>query len=257
MARRSKWESLSDAVRDLLRNDILGAEWAPGARLPVGRLAERYETSTTVVREALTRLAGERLVRFSPNHGFFVAELSLDELRDLTELRCRVEAFGIALAVERGDLAWESELIAIHHTLERTPRRRPDDPHHITDEWFVAHQAFHAKLLEPCRLAVLTDLAATLADATALYRQWAAASPQAEARDIEAEHRAILDAVLARDADEAARLLHSHYTLSVTVIEAAELLAPEPATRAGTGAGTAAGTATRTGAAARPGAEPA
>lgn len=229
MSRRARWETLSDEVRGLVRADILAAQWPPGARLQVGQLSERYATSSTVVREALTRLAGERLVTFRPNRGFFVAQLSLDELQDVNELRCRIEEFGIGLAVERGDLAWESELIAVHHTLERTPRRRPDDPHHITDEWFVAHQAFHAKLIEPCRLPVLVDLAAILADATALYRQWTAPSPKAESRPIEAEHRAILDAVLARDAELAGRLLREHYTRTLEVIAASEFLGAEAA----------------------------
>lgn len=198
---------------------ILGGDWAPGAKLQVAQLSKRYDTSSTVMREALTRLAGEQLVTFIPNRGFFVAELSLDELRDLTEFRCRIEGFGVALAIERGDLAWESELIAAHHMLERTPRRRSDDPHHITHEWLSAHQAFHAKILEPCRVTTLLDLAATLADATVLYRQWTAPSQAAESRDIEAEHRAILEAVLARDTEAAQQRLRDHYSRTTDVIE--------------------------------------
>lgn len=184
-----------------------------------------------MVREALTRLAGERLVQVRPNRGFFVAEYSLDELRDISELRCRVEEYGISLAIERGDLGWESELMAVHHTLERTPRRRSDDPHHVTDAWFVAHRAFHAKLLEPCGLDVLTDLATTLADTTLLYRQMAAPTSRAKARNIEAEHKAILHAVLARDSALAAQLLRDHYTRTLDVIVAADIPAvvAEPA----------------------------
>ena len=222
VARRHEWDSLSSEVRELLRGDLLAGEWAPGTKLQVASLSERYGTSSTVVREALTRLAGEQLVQSRPNKGFFVAELSLDELRDITELRCRLEGFGIALAVERGDLAWESELIAVHHTLARTPRRTSDDPHQINDDWLHAHQAFHAKLLEPCRIPMLTDLAATLADTTLLYRRWAAPSKVAETRDIESEHRAILDAVLARDGETAERMLRDHYSRTVEVI--AELI---------------------------------
>ncbi len=222
MARRPNSETLSGEVRELLRGDILGAQWPPGAKLQVGQLSERYSTSTTVVREALTRLAGERLVQFQPNRGFFVSALTLAELRDINELRCRIEEFGVTLSIERGDLSWESELIATHHVLERTPRRRTEDPHHITDDWFVAHRAFHAKLLEACGLDVVTNLATTLADTTLLYRRLAAPSPQAESRDIEAEHKAILDAVVARDATTAARLLREHYTRTVDVIVAAD-----------------------------------
>ena len=218
MARSEQWDSRSSQTRELLRNDILGGEWAPGTRLRVAHLSERYASSSTVVREALTRLAGEQLVTLVPNRGFFVAELTLAELDDLTELRCRLEGYGVELAVQRGDLAWESELIAAHHTLERTPRRRPEDPGRISPEWLVAHQTFHTKILEPCAVAPLLELAATLADATVLYRQWTAPSQAAESRDIEAEHRAILEAVLARDPEAAQRRLREHYDRTNQVI---------------------------------------
>lgn len=218
MARSAQWDSRSSQTRESLRNDILGGEWAPGTRLQVAQLSQRYESSSTVVREALTRLAGEQLVTFVPNRGFFVAKLTLDELNDLTELRCRLEGYGVELAVQRGDLAWESEVIAAHHTLERTPRRRPEDPHRISPEWLVAHQAFHAKILEPCAVVPLLELAATLADATVLYRQWTAPTQAAESRDIEAEHRAILEAVLARDPAAAQQRLREHYRRTTEVI---------------------------------------
>ena len=80
MARTTQWDSLSSQIRDALRTDILSAVWSPGTKLQVAQLSKRYETSTTVVREALTRLAGEQLVTLIPNRGFFVAELTLDEL---------------------------------------------------------------------------------------------------------------------------------------------------------------------------------
>jgi len=218
MARTEKWASLSTQIREAVRADLLSGQWAPGTRLQVADLAKRYGASTTVMREALTRLAGEQLVSFVPNHGFFVAELTLDELQDLTELRCRIEGYGVALAIERGSLAWEAELIGAHHRLERTPRRKADDPHHINPEWLDAHQEFHSKILEPCRISALTDLAANLADATVLYRQWCAPSKAAESRNIEAEHKAILDAVLARDAATAEQLLREHYELTTRII---------------------------------------
>lgn len=223
MARRPHAETMSGEVRDLLRTDILGAHWSPGDKLQVARLAQHYETSTTVVREALTRLAGERLVQFRPNRGFFVTELTADELRDVNELRCRVEEFAVTRAVERGDLTWESELMAAHHRLERTPRRAADDPEHMSDAWVVAHRAFHLKLLEPCGLDVLTDLATTLGDMTLLYRQLAVSTPGAAARDVPAEHAAILEAALDRDAPRAARLLREHYTRTVEIVVATDV----------------------------------
>lgn len=203
---------------DLVRRDILAAQWAPGGKLQPAVLAARYDTSTTVIREALTGLAGDDLVVIKPNRGFFVRDLNLVDLTDITELRCTTEALAVRLSIERGGLTWESGLIAAHHELTRTPRRTSEDPGHINEDWAVAHRAFHAKLLQACACPLMTRLAANLADHTELYRRWAAPSVAAIVRDVEKEHRDILEAALARDADRAAALLRAHYQATVDVV---------------------------------------
>lgn len=208
---------------DTITADILGGMWRPGDRLQPHKLAEEYRVSTTVIREALSRMAGDGLVIVQPNRGFFIPELNLQELEDITELRCVTEALAVRLSIERGDLEWESELIATHHTLARTPRRDPKtgEPR---SEWHIAHRAFHAKVLEASQCRPMLHLAGNLGASTELYRRWAAPSQAASTRDVEAEHRAILDAVVGRNADLAADLLRKHYEASVAVILNAGLL---------------------------------
>ena len=205
-------------IHDVVRRDILDGQWMPGERLQPTSLAAKYRTSTTVVREALTRLAGENFVNVEPNRGFFVPTLSLDALKDITEVRCRMESLAIELAVERGDLVWESELMAAHHTLSRTPRRGADDPQHVAESWAEAHRAFHARLIDACRVPVLMELSRHLADSTELYRRWAAPSTAATTRDVEAEHDAILRAALERDAGKTSTLLREHYERTVQIV---------------------------------------
>lgn len=219
-----------------VRAAILAGDWAPGEKLSPGVLAEQCGTSNTVIREALTRLVGDGLVTSERNRGFFVRELRLRELQDLTELRCTTEALAARLAVERGDLRWESELIAAHHQLSRTPRRRPEDPSRINADWDAEHRRFHALLIAPCDCAPMVRLAENLADSTALYRRWAAASAAASRRDVEAEHRQLLEAALARDADTLGALLRSHYEATVAVVLEAGLAPLEAAGPAGTAA---------------------
>lgn len=228
MARRGNSETISTQVRDQLRTDILAGTWSPGEKLLLSQLSEMYQTSSTVVREALTRLSGDRLVDFKPNRGFFVPQLSLSELRDFNELRCITEGLGIRLAIERGGLEWESEVLAAHHRLERTQHYQTDAPTQLNDDWVVAHAAFHAKLLEACQVSVITELASTLADATALYRRWGGVAPANTPRDVEGEHRAILEAVTSRNAELAAELLRQHYTKTTEVILSSGLVSEHP-----------------------------
>lgn len=217
MAKSTDSETLSKHIRDSMRNDILSGRWAPGEKLQLAALSKHYQTSSTVIREALTRLVGDRLVLLKPNRGFFVPTLSLAELKDINELRCRSEEFGIGLAIERGDLAWESDLIAAHHTLERTPYRDTADAQ-LTEAWNHAHQAFHAKLLEACGVPVLIDLCSTLSDLSQLYGRWAGNATRGTKRDIAREHRNILNAALERDAKGASRLIREHYEITLNAI---------------------------------------
>ncbi|MCG2623050.1 GntR family transcriptional regulator [Arthrobacter sp. I2-34] len=205
-------------IVDKIRAGILRGDWRPGEKLQPVAMAERLGTSSTVVREALTRLAGDGLVVTRPNRGFFVRELNLRELADLTELRCVTEELATRLALERGDVVWESELTAAHHQLARTPRRSPEDPAHVDADWQKAHKAFHLKLLEACGCPPMVKLASDLADSTELYRCWAAPYVKPNARDVEGEHRDILNAALARDAGKLAELLRSHYEATVRVV---------------------------------------
>lgn len=202
---------------------ILRGEWHPGERLAPATLAKKFESSTTVVREALAQLAGGPLVTFVHNRGFFVSNLSLDELRDTTTLRSAVEEIGLRMSMERGGLQWESEVVAAHHRLAHTPRRTPEDPRHTAEAWSTAHKEFHASLLKGSGFTALSKIAAQLADSTELYRCWAAAVITTP-RDVEGEHAAIVDAISNKDADLAVKLLKEHYERTLDEILVAGLV---------------------------------
>jgi DNA-binding GntR family transcriptional regulator len=89
-------------------------------------LTERFEVSQSVVREALTRLTEQGLLVATPQRGFRVRDLSVEDIAELTETRVQVESLALRLAVERGDLQRETGILAAHYRLERTPVTRDD-----------------------------------------------------------------------------------------------------------------------------------
>ena len=214
-------------IIDRIREAILDGEWSPGYRLQPMALSKRFETSTTVVREALAILAGDGLVLTKPNHGFFIPNLDIREFQDSTELRCITEALAARLATERGDLQWEAELTAAHHRLARTPRRDPAEPDQILPAWAAAHREFHHVLLSACGSLQILHLASNLADSADLYRRWAAPSSAASGRDVEAEHAGLLEAALAHDGEELGRRLRAHYESTLQVVLQAGFAQPE------------------------------
>ena len=200
----------NEEVSARLRADILTGRLLPGSRLRSAELVERYDCSTGVVREALTRLAEQGLVEAEPQHGFRVITLSVDDLHDLTVARCELEGLVLRMSIEHGDLAWESRVVAAHHALDRTPMEHDDDPNLLRDEWTLANAHFHEVLLSACPNQRLFAMASSLRDAADLYRRWSLPSATYDHARVHHEHRALTDAAVHHDADTAVRILHEH-----------------------------------------------
>jgi len=218
MVRRGSASTLASQFREAIRRDITVGALRPGEHLKPAALAKQYNTSTTVIRESLAKLASEKLVVAQPNQGYFVLSLALNELEDLTRVRVHCDSLALELAIERGDIAWETTLMTKHHVLSRTPRRSMDDPNHTTEAWSRAHRDFHLSLIQACGVPLLLDVAAATFDSTELYRRWAAPSAAAGKRSIDAEHAEIMQAALARDTGTAIGLLREHYERSLQII---------------------------------------
>ena len=200
--------TLGELVYASLRTSILAGQLKPGQRLKVSELAVEHGVSLNVVREALNRLTGEQLVRASPKVGFAVTDLSLAGLSDLVAVRVAVETAALRWAIERGDMAWESQVVAAHYRLANTPETE-GEPAVLTNEWIGVHSEFHTQILSACSSPRMREITRSLSDAAQIYRRWSLSLPHPD-RDIAGEHADLVDAVLARDADRAAAALTAH-----------------------------------------------
>ena len=209
--------SLTQDAYERLRADLLACRLQPGARLRINDLCQTLSVSPSAVREALSRLTSEGLVVAEPQRGFHVAPISAAELRDLTDVRAQIEGLCLERAVAAGDVGWEAQLVAAFHRLSRTPEREPDDPQRMSEAWSAAHGAFHAALVRGCDSPWLLRLRETLYAQSERYRRLSV--PMAgRVRDLGREHRAIMDAVLARDAGQAKALMAQHLDRTTRVL---------------------------------------
>jgi DNA-binding GntR family transcriptional regulator len=202
-----------------MRAEILAGRFTPGSRLSPRDLATKFEVSLSVVREALSRLAEQGLVVATPQLGFSVVSLDLEDLRDLTKVRVLIEGTALREAVEHTDVEYETRVVAAHHRLSRTPFFVDEATRTITDEWAAAHAAFHDALISASPSVRLRELAANFRDHSELYRRWSGPfSPGDDRRDVAAEHRGLMEAVLDHDADRAAALLADHFSLTTSIL---------------------------------------
>ncbi|WP_405014671.1 GntR family transcriptional regulator [Kitasatospora sp. NBC_01539] len=210
MSQPSSKDTRTHGTYRRLREDILGGRLTPGQRLKFPDLCREYGTSVGAAREALVRLASEGLVRTQAHQGYTVTPLSYDDLRELTKARVEMESLVLRLSMEEGDTRWEARAVAAHHVLRRTPYLGPDSPDHPSDDWAAAHAEFHLALLVGCTNRRLLDVALGLREEAELYRQWSAPHGRERHRDLAAEHRDLLEAVVDREAGRAVELIRDH-----------------------------------------------
>jgi DNA-binding GntR family transcriptional regulator len=227
---RLKMTSKIQSVRvfDTLRAEILSCHVHPGSKLRINEIAETYEVSLGAVREALSRLGAEGLVIPESQKGYHVTPLSIAELLDLTEARIEIERLALRRSIERGDLEWETGLVGAWHKLSRLDEREGPDRRKLSDQWAIAHAAFHQALVAACGSAKILQIRFQLYELAERYRRYSAPLANVD-RDVAREHQDIFDAAMARDAMLATRLIAEHAQRTVSIIIGSPRLATEQA----------------------------
>lgn len=231
--------TMGEEVYARLRADLIAGRLHPGQKLPLRQLSVRYGVGIAPLREALSRLASERLVHFEGQRGYAVAPVSLDDLHDLCSLRIDLSCKALRKAIEKGDENWEAEILAALHRLERSALPESLGDEAAIDEWERRHDRFHQSLLSACGSPWLLHFCGTLSDQFQRYRR-AIIVEISGSEDlltrVRQQHRMVAEAAIARDADKAADILAHHFEGSVKIVaeryaKIAEQLENEPARR--------------------------
>jgi len=199
--------TLASLVYEQIRREIMTGALKPEEKLRIDTLKERYRAGSTPIREALNRLTAEGLVVQQDQRGFQVPPISLEDLDDLTRARGMLYEVMLREAIRLGDMAWEEAIVVAFHRLSRTPlcldgKANPD--------WEVQHRLFHHALITACNSRRLIEFSDALFDLADRYRYFSMRSPRASTEAVLDEHRKIMDAVLARNAELALDLIKSH-----------------------------------------------
>src|SRR5690606_38668393 len=121
-------------------------------------------------------------------------------------------------SIAKGDDAWESYVVASYHQLARLTERGAHMSAKTLPSWEVVHEDFHKAIIAAASSKLVLRLRAALTQTVRRYRQFALAGEVT--RDHLAEHRAIRNAVVGRDADLAVKLLTKHYDKTTSFIVA-------------------------------------
>ena len=198
-----QFQTIQHATLVWLRQQIASGRYEPLEQLRQENLARDFGVSVPPVREALKTLEAEGQVVYYPRRGYFVAKLSADELvetytiRDLLETEATMRSVG---SLSKDDLARMRAAIK-----EMEQAHRSDDLAAMT----AANRRFHFTVFDAAEMPRMTEMIRVLWESTDRYRSVYYASA-AHRRRVNTEHRAIMSAVAAGDADQAATLLREH-----------------------------------------------
>jgi DNA-binding GntR family transcriptional regulator len=199
-------DRLSDRATDQLRSMIITLKLEPGSVLDEGALSQRLGCGRTPLREALQRLADERLVVVLPRRAAAVAPITISDLKEIYEARIPMECLSARLSASRATAGHVTQLEesveaiagATIHTAEETAR----------SDW-----AFHYALARASDNQYLCDsVRRILGPAMRLtYSTHVEGQPSLARYE---EHLAILNAIKARDADAADAEMRRHIAMA-------------------------------------------
>lgn len=223
-----------------IRQEILSGHLAPGEKLRIQHLTATFGYGASAIREALSRLLSDGLVDSVSQRGFWVSQISPQDLRDITEARKLIEVEALRQAIIHGDIAWETRVVAARYTLERLEvslTKKSDD---AVITWENANRDFHLELISACPTRHLLLFTRQLYDQSLRYRYRTTLRRTFPRTGLSNDHTKIVQATLKRDADEACRLLSLHISkiseVAETTIfgeEAAQIKVPRRVNEAG------------------------
>jgi GntR family carbon starvation induced transcriptional regulator len=213
-------ESLvTNAVRKL-RSAILTAELAPGTRLRLDTLQERFGISSSPLREALNRLASEGFIETEDRRGFRVRQVSVAECNDISRVRILLEQEALRDAISHGDDDWEARVLAAYHRMRLAQGKLSGAGMVLSDAWSLRHREFHFAMLGACSSRNLLELCANYFVQAERYRHVTAPFRKTTA-NAAAEHLRIMKAVLGRQEKIALELIAAHIQRSTRTVVAA------------------------------------
>lgn len=207
--------TLTDQAYQQLRDDIVHGHLAPNTKLRIESLRKQYGVGATPLREALSRLSADGFVTIEGQRGFKVADMTPDDLEDVTNLRVVLESQALTQSILKGDDGWEASVVAAFHRLSKLEESEGERDIH---DWEKRNADFHNALIGACRSTWLRRFYDTLYDQHKRYRNLARSDTHAR-RDIHAEHEAIYKAALARDVDAACKANEFHIRETADVVK--------------------------------------
>lgn len=231
----ARQDAASFEVYRRLRNDIVTGKLKPHDRLRFDTLRTEYNAGVGTLREALSHLVSDGLVRTEAGRGCYVAPVSAKDLIDITEWRVEFESRALELSIKNGDDTWEADIVSAFHLMSRAGQISGKPSPESLADFGEKHRRFHDALVAACGSPWLLFFRGVLFDQALRYQALAVISQGRGKHKPENDHKALMDAALNRDAKAATRVMEQHIRGTTEVVLRSlpkdDAVAAEPARR--------------------------
>ena len=206
--RKSDDDTVVEMLASAIRRDISFGVLRPDQKLKLADLRQAYGGSNHSMRETLRILSSEGVVEAANQRGFRVTSATEDDLRDILLVRLEVEKLGLKRSLERGDVAWESRVIAVLHGVSRadaTVLKNPDDVTAL--EWDEACRDLIMTLISASGSPRISDMAAQFYGQSRRFRLALLREGRIDFAARAARRTALQNAIIARDEPRALGVL--------------------------------------------------
>jgi DNA-binding GntR family transcriptional regulator len=200
---RNKPKGLTDWAYDYIKTQILNLEIRPGDQIDIESFAEMMGVSRTPIREAFLRLASDGLLEVRPRVGYFVVDITEEDIRELFEVREIIESRAARRAAESLTDDELDELVQMVEELKRSVENED------FDTYLENEINFHEFLQRHMGNRRLTEIMESLNDLTYRERVISLHTTETFEQTI-IEHERVVKALLKRDGDEAAWFMGEH-----------------------------------------------
>lgn len=203
----------SKAAAFWLRRDIVRGVFEPHERLKVEHLVQFYGVGHSPIREAILLMSESGLVVHEHQKGYRVAPVSLADYDDVSTVYQRLYKLAIEMAIDLANDEWEERVVVQLHRASKAKVAAPDGDPQAREQWQRAYWEFHGVLLAGCRSPLLMQLVGDIGFRLERYVNLFAepsASRSSADEEVLDKHRAIVDALVARDKKRALQLIDEY-----------------------------------------------
>ncbi len=214
MKRQIIQANLKEQIHDVLKQNIISGHYLPGTRLVIDTLAEEYNVSRTPIRDVLHSLISKGLIT-QQGKGYNVFQPSLEEVRDISSLRLELEKMAVEQCTLRSTEKELSHFMRFKNMDAKSVKGTPLEEYDIS---------FHDQILAYTRNKHLTFHLEMIRDLWWLIRRWShvEASEEIKLTSIH-QHSQIIDAILARDVEEAKMRMEEHHNTGLRYILSSDI----------------------------------